>query len=54
MLEKHKGMPKEQLDKMMNILKYSELEWTIGEKSNEFLKILEDLDKDLEEMKMYM
>lgn len=49
MLEKHKGMPKEQLDKMMNILKYSELEWTIGEKSNEFLKILEDLDKDLEE-----
>ncbi len=48
-LEKYKEIPKEQLDKMKNVLKYSELEWTIGRKSSEFLKSLEDLDKDLEE-----
>ncbi|WP_291563294.1 MULTISPECIES: hypothetical protein [unclassified Clostridium] len=48
-LEEYKEIPKEQLDKMKKVLKYSELEWTIGRKSSEFLKSLEDLDKDLEE-----
>ncbi|WP_461614467.1 TraB/GumN family protein [Clostridium sp. Marseille-QA1073] len=47
--EKHKEMPKVQLDKMKSILQYSELEWTATEKSSEFLKVIEDLDKDLEE-----
>jgi len=48
-LEKHKEMPKVQLDRMKSIIQYSELEWTATEKSSEFLKAIEDLDKDLEE-----
>jgi hypothetical protein len=48
-LEKHKEMPKEQLDKMRKILECSEEEGTIGEKSSKFSKAIEDLEGDLKE-----